>query len=66
MKIRFTLASILLGFIMVSNAEALPNIPPPDDITKAPEISVASCASAVALLTGFLLLAGEKRRSRRF
>jgi hypothetical protein len=33
--------------------------------TKAPEISVASGASAIALLTGILLLMGEKTRTLR-
>jgi hypothetical protein len=33
---------------------------------KAPEISVASGASAIALLTGLLLLMGERTRTRRF
>lgn len=32
---------------------------------KAPEISVASGTSAIALLTGILLLAGERTRSRK-
>ena len=32
---------------------------------KAPEIDAASGTSAIALLTGVLLLAGEKSRSRR-
>ncbi|WP_407656523.1 VPEID-CTERM sorting domain-containing protein [Methyloglobulus morosus] len=41
----------------------MPNIPPP--ITKAPEISVASGGSAIAFLTGILLLAGERARTRR-
>jgi hypothetical protein len=34
-------------------------------ITVAPEISVASGTSAIALLVGVLLLAGEKSRTRR-
>ena len=33
--------------------------------TKAPEISVASGTSAIALLTGALLLMGERTRNRR-
>jgi hypothetical protein len=63
MKIRLILASIMLGFLMASSAEAMPNVPPP--ITKAPEISVASGGSAIAFLTGILLLAGERARTRR-
>jgi hypothetical protein len=67
MKTKFTFAFIMLGFLMAFSVEALPNIPPPNigPTTKAPEISVASGASAIALLTGILLLVGERSRTRR-
>ena len=67
MKIRLTLASAILGILMASSVEAMPNIPQPPigHPTKAPEISVASGASTIALLTGVLLLVGERSRTRR-
>ena len=67
MKIQLTLASIMLGFLIALNVEAMPNIPQPPigHPTKAPEISVASGASTIALLTGVLLLVGERSRTRR-
>ena len=39
--------------------------PKPDKPPRAPEIDAASGTSAIALLTGVLLLAGERSRSRR-
>lgn len=67
MKTKFTFAFIMLGFLMAFSAQAMPpyKYPPIDPVTKAPEISVASGASAIALLTGILLLVGERSRTRR-
>lgn len=42
-----------------------PNPDAPGQRAKAPEIDAASGTSAIALLTGVLLLVGERSRSRR-
>jgi hypothetical protein len=63
MKTKLSLFAILLSFFLASNcAFAAPQKPRP---TKAPEISVDTAGSAIALLSGILLLVGERYRSRR-
>lgn len=76
MNIRQTLlASVTVMLISVSSVwAALRGIPGPNPnapgqiakaVAKAPEIDAASGTSAIALLTGVLLLVGERSRSRR-
>lgn len=59
------LIAIVMSFLLASNVAVAKKDKPPKP-TKAPEISVASGGgSAIALLTGVLLLVGERSRTRR-
>lgn len=65
------LASTTVMLLSTSSVWAAPggipraNPNPPGQAAKAPEIDATSGISAIALLTGVLLLAGERSRSRR-
>ena len=72
MKIRqIVLAGVAVMLLGIDNSWALPGcgpsggVPPKCSSGPAPEIDAASGTSAIALLTGVLLLAGERSRSRR-
>lgn len=65
MKTKQTLFIILLSLFLASNIATAKPVKKPARPTQAPEIAVDTAASAVALLSGILLLIGEKRRSRR-
>jgi hypothetical protein len=64
MKIKLSLIAILLGFFLVTNTAMAKSGKKPRP-TQAPEISVETGGSAIALLAGILLLVGERYRSRR-
>jgi hypothetical protein len=65
MKIRLTLLAFTVSFLLSANvAEAALNLAPIPTFM-APEISVASSTSAIALLAGVLLLVGERTRIQR-
>jgi hypothetical protein len=63
------LAGATVILLATGNAWAAPNPDAPGQVKKrdpvAPEIDAASGTSAIALLTGVLLLVGERSRSRR-
>ena len=69
MKTRLTLIAIMVSFLVALNAaEAAPTkkpVPKPTPRPKAPEISVSSGASALALLSGVMLLVSEGTRKRK-
>jgi len=72
MKIRqILLASATVMLLATGNSWAAPggihgpNPNAPGQLKKAPEIDAASGTSAIALLTGVLLLVGERSRFRR-
>jgi hypothetical protein len=72
MKIQPTLIAIATSLLFASNFavaeskhEKRDNHEKPEHPTQAPEISVASGTSAIALLAGALLLMGERTRTRR-
>jgi hypothetical protein len=72
MKIRqIVLAGVTVMLLTTGNSWGAPrgipgpNLNAPGQLNKAPEIDARSGTSAIALLTGVLLLVGERSRSRR-
>ncbi len=66
MKLKYKLLAIAVSFFLMCNfALAKPDKDKPKKHIKVPEISLESGKSALILLSGILLLAGERVRSRR-